>query len=80
LQKLLKVQNEVVDELWVVPHAYVEVGELCLKLASKGVDSDNLYKKASVCFERATSFADYDFDKPLSFRIARGKDLLRNVP
>jgi hypothetical protein len=55
------------------------MGELCLKLASKGIDADNLNKKAQVCFERATSFADYDFDRPLSFRIARGKDLLRNI-
>ena len=79
LQKLLKIQNEVVDELWVMPHAYVEMGELCLKLASKGVDAENLYKKAQVCFERATSFTNYDFDRPLSFRIARGRDLLRNI-
>jgi hypothetical protein len=79
LQKLLKVQNEVVDELWVVPYAYVEMGELCLKLAAKGHDVDNMTKKASVCFERASSFADYDFDRPLSFRIARGKDILRNA-
>jgi tetratricopeptide (TPR) repeat protein len=80
LQKLTKVQNEVVEELWVVPSAFVEMGELYLKLATKGIDSDNMYKKARVCLERATQFSDYDFERPLSFRIARGKDLLRNVP
>jgi len=80
LQKLTKLQNEVVEELWVVPSAYVEMGELYLKLATKGNDTENSYKKARMCFDRATQFADYDFERPLSFRIRRAKDLLRNAP
>jgi hypothetical protein len=78
LQKLLKIQNEIVDELWVVPHAYVEMGELYLKRAT-GAEAAKMYNKASICFERAKSFSEYDFERPLSFRIARGQDLLRRV-
>eukprot|EP00009_Paramoeba_aestuarina_P014122 CAMPEP_0201523916 /NCGR_PEP_ID=MMETSP0161_2-20130828/20995_1 /ASSEMBLY_ACC=CAM_ASM_000251 /TAXON_ID=180227 /ORGANISM="Neoparamoeba aestuarina, Strain SoJaBio B1-5/56/2" /LENGTH=561 /DNA_ID=CAMNT_0047923149 /DNA_START=89 /DNA_END=1774 /DNA_ORIENTATION=- len=80
LQKLLKIQNEIVDELWVVPHAYVEMGELYLKRALKGVEVANMYKKARICFDRASSFSNFDFERPLSFRIARGRDLLRGAP
>ena len=56
------------------------MAELCLKRAAKGIDQANMYKKAGICFDRAKTFSDYDFERPLSFRIARGKDLLRNVP
>jgi tetratricopeptide (TPR) repeat protein len=79
LQKLLKIQNEIVDELWVVPHAYVEMGELYLRRAIKGVETATMYKKAGICFDRAANFSDYDFERPLSFRIARGRDLMRNA-
>ena len=58
------------------------MGELYLKRAANvgaGEDATQLYNKAAICFERAKSFSDYDFERPLSFRMVRGQDLLRRA-
>ena len=66
-----------VELIFCLQHAYVEMGELYLKRALKGVEAANMYKKAGICFDRAANFKDFDFERPLSFRIGRGRDLLR---
>ncbi len=59
----------IIEEAYVVPHSYCELGEMYLE-KSKHQKAENMLKKAK-------SYSDFDFDKPLYRRIDASLDKLQ---
>jgi len=64
-QKILSMEQFLVEEKWIVPHIYVELAEIFLEEKDK-TSSMELYQKAKA-FP-----TPYDFDRVLGYRISTG--------
>ena len=69
LQKAVELNKHVKQEVYLIPHSYNELGELYMK-QGKTAEAEEMLKKAKN-FSRS-----YDFDKPLSRKIAKNLDVL----
>ena len=80
-----------IREIYLVPHALTELGEILLEdesnrnasklktVANMSTGSGSNLKKVEDIFAHAKSFTDYDFDKPLGRRLAKSRDLIKNI-
>jgi tetratricopeptide (TPR) repeat protein len=69
LLKCISMAPQLKNEIYVVPHAYVEYGDILL-------EENELQGAKDAYLTARKKFKDYDFDKPLIRRIERNLDII----
>eukprot|EP01135_Chromosphaera_perkinsii_P006966 Nk52_evm4s639 gene=Nk52_evmTU4s639 len=71
-QSILEGEKDLREEMWTIPHALVELGDVLL-------DCEGDVEGAQSKYEQAKQYSGYDFDKPLHRRIQKALEKIKQM-